>query len=234
VSRLWSRFGIRALAVALLLAGVGGGYYLGQDREAQQQGISAQLAADAGQEEIEYIKDRHREHMIATAHQREAQRIAAEKAAAAAKAEAERARKAAEAASRKKREEEAQKQQEEEEDSNAAPKPYTGPIPASCNEYSGNRKTGCALLLSSGFEIDQMPCLDKRWTKESGWNHKARNPSSGAYGIPQALPGGKMESAGSDWETNPATQIEWGLGYIKGRYDTPCGAWQHFQDEGWY
>jgi hypothetical protein len=232
VSRLWSRFGIRALALALLLVGVGGGYYLGQDQDVQQQGISAQLAANADQEEMEYIKERHREHMIATAHQREAQRIAAEKAAAAAKAEAERARKAQEAASRKKREEQERKAEEAED--NTSPKPYTGPIPSSCNEYSGNRKTGCALLLSSGFKIDQFPCLDKLWTKESGWNHKAENPSSGAYGIAQALPPGKMESAGSDWETNPATQIEWGLGYIKGRYGSPCEAWAHSQDVGWY
>jgi hypothetical protein len=220
------------LALALLLVGVGGGYYLGQDRETQQQGISAQLAADADQQEIEYIKERHREHMIATAHQREAQRIAAEKAAAAAKAEAERAKKAAEAASRKKREEEQQKKEEEE--ANTPAKPYTGPIPTSCNQYSGNRKIGCAIMLQSGFKLDQFPCLDKLWTKESGWNHKARNSSSGAYGIAQALPGSKMATAGSDWQTNPATQIKWGLSYIKGRYGTPCDAWAHSQDVGWY
>ncbi|MDQ7910723.1 lytic transglycosylase domain-containing protein [Phytohabitans sp. ZYX-F-186] len=223
--RLWSRFGIRALALALLVAGIGGGYHLGQGREAQREGVRAQLVADADQQEVEYLKERHREYTVATAHQREAQRAAAEKAAAAAKTEAERARKAADAAGRRKR---------EEEEAKAEPKPYSGPIPASCNEYSGNRRTGCALLLASGFGIDQMPCLDKLWTKESGWNHKARNPSSGAYGIPQAYPGGKMSSAGTDWETNPATQIKWGLGYIKGRYDDPCGAWAHSEDVGSY
>jgi hypothetical protein len=227
VSRLWSRFGIRSLAVMLLLVGVAGGAYLGQDREIQQQGVSAQLAANADQEEWQYLKERQREHMIATAQQREAERIAAEKAAAAAKAEAERARKAQEAASRKKRE-------EAEKEDNSEPKPYTGPIPASCNEYSGNRKTGCALMISAGFKIDQFPCLDKLWTKESGWNHKARNSSSGAYGIPQSLPGSKMASIADDWETNPATQIKWGLGYIEGRYGDPCGAWAHSQDVGWY
>jgi hypothetical protein len=229
VSRLWSRFGIRALALALLIGGIGGGYQLAQGRAAEEQGVSAQLAADAGQEEVEYLKERHREYMVATAHQREAERIAAEKAAAAARTEAERARKAADAATRKKRE-----KQQREDDANAAPPPFPGPIPASCNVYSGNRKIGCALLLSSGFGLDQMPCLDKLWTKESGWNHKARNPSSGAYGIPQALPGSKMESSGSDWETNPATQIDWGLGYIKGRYDDPCGAWAHSEETGSY
>lgn len=209
----------------LLLVGVAGGYYLGQDRETQQQGISAQLAADADQEEMELIKDHHREREVVRAEQREAERIAAVKAAAAAKAEAERARKAEEAASRKKR---------EEAEENAAPKPYTGPIPASCNEYSGNRKTGCALMISAGFKIDQFPCLDELWDHESGWNHRAQNSSSGAYGIAQALPGSKMASAGADWKTNPATQIKWGLGYIKDRYNTPCGAWNFFQSKGYY
>ena len=85
---------------------------------------------------------------------------------------------------------------------------FTGPIPSSCNEYSGNRKTGCALMIKAGFSIDQFPCLDKLWKKESGWNHRAANPSSGAYGIPQSLPGSKMASAGRDWLTNAVTQIK--------------------------
>ena len=89
-------------------------------------------------------------------------------------------------------------------------------------------------MLSAGFGIDQFPCLDKLFTRESGWNYKASNDSSGAYGIPQALPGSKMASAGDDWETNPATQIKWGLSYIEGRYNTPCNAWSHSEDTGWY
>ncbi|WP_245679245.1 lytic transglycosylase domain-containing protein [Actinomadura hibisca] len=80
----------------------------------------------------------------------------------------------------------------------------------------------------------QFACLVKLWNKESGWRVNAANPSSGAYGIPQALPGSKMASAGSDWRTNARTQIKWGLGYIKGRYGTPCGAWSHSQSVGWY
>jgi hypothetical protein len=76
--------------------------------------------------------------------------------------------------------------------------------------------------------------LSALWKKESGWNHFAMNRSSGAYGIPQALPGEKMASAGSDWATNPATQIQWGLGYIEGRYGTPCAAWGHSQAKNWY
>ena len=81
---------------------------------------------------------------------------------------------------------------------------------------------------------DEFPCLNKLWNRESGWNHKAYNSGSGAYGIAQALPGSKMASVADDWRTSPATQIKWGLGYIKGRYDTPCGAWAHSESSGWY
>ncbi len=90
------------------------------------------------------------------------------------------------------------------------------------------------MLGSYGWGDDQFGCLVSLWNKESGWNYQASNPSSGAYGIPQALPGSKMGSAGSDWQTNPATQIAWGLGYIDGRYGSPCGAWGHSQSVGWY
>ena len=90
------------------------------------------------------------------------------------------------------------------------------------------------MVLARGWGEDQFSCLVALWNKESGWRVNAANPSSGAYGIPQALPGSKMGSAGSDWATNPATQIEWGLGYISGRYGTPCGAWGHSQAVGWY
>jgi hypothetical protein len=117
----------------------------------------------------------------------------------------------------------------------AAPKPSSSyPVPASCNEYSGNRGIGCALLLEAGFGLAEMPCLEKLWTKESGWNPLSSNRSTGAYGIPQALPGSKMSVYGSDWRTNPVPQIKWGLNYIKNRYRTPCGAWSHFQASGWY
>ncbi len=82
----------------------------------------------------------------------------------------------------------------------------------------------------------QLPCLVDLWNAESGWSWSAANPSSGAYGIPQALPGWKMASAGSDWLTNPATQIEWGMGYIKSVYGSPCGAWSTWQTRSphWY
>jgi resuscitation-promoting factor RpfB len=76
-------------------------------------------------------------------------------------------------------------------------------------------------------------CLDNIWTRESGWRYNAQN-ASGAYGIPQALPGSKMATAGADWMTNPATQIKWGLGYIQGRYGDPCSAWSYWQAHGYY
>ncbi|MFC3686791.1 lytic transglycosylase domain-containing protein [Aquipuribacter hungaricus] len=97
-----------------------------------------------------------------------------------------------------------------------------------------NRALGLELMLAYGFGEDQWSCLDSLWQKESGWKHTADNPSSSAYGIPQALPGSKMSSAGSDWETNPATQIQWGLGYIDGRYGSPCAAWSHSKAKNWY
>ncbi|MFB7892457.1 lytic transglycosylase domain-containing protein [Microbacterium sp. NPDC056044] len=94
--------------------------------------------------------------------------------------------------------------------------------------------TARAMLGNYGWGDDQFGCLVSLWNKESGWNYQAYNRGSGAYGIPQALPGSKMGSAGADWQTNPATQIAWGLGYISGRYGNPCGAWSHSQSTGWY
>jgi hypothetical protein len=76
--------------------------------------------------------------------------------------------------------------------------------------------------------------LVKLWTRESGWSQYAHNGSSGAHGIPQALPGSKMASHGRNWRKNPETQIRWGLSYIKGRYGTPSKAWKAFQRKGWY
>jgi hypothetical protein len=85
-----------------------------------------------------------------------------------------------------------------------------------------------------GWKAGEFSCLDALWARESGWDVHASNPSSGAYGIPQALPGSKMSAFGSDWQSNPVTQIEWGLDYIDGRYGSPCGAWNTFQSQGWY
>ena len=91
-----------------------------------------------------------------------------------------------------------------------------------------------AMLGSFGWSSSQFSCLDPLWAHESGWSVTAYNAGSGAYGIPQALPGSRMAGAGPDWQTNAATQIRWGLEYIKGTYGSPCGAWDHEQATGWY
>jgi len=90
------------------------------------------------------------------------------------------------------------------------------------------------MLSQFGWSSGQFACLQPLWQQESGWNIYASNPSTGAYGIPQALPGSKMASAGPDWESNAATQIRWGLTYIQGLYGSPCGAWAHEEADGWY
>jgi hypothetical protein len=91
-----------------------------------------------------------------------------------------------------------------------------------------------SMLSQFGWSSSQFSCLQPLWEHESGWTVTAENPTSGAYGIPQALPGSQMASAGSDWQTNAATQIRWGLTYIQGRYGSPCGAWSHEQSDNWY
>jgi hypothetical protein len=91
-----------------------------------------------------------------------------------------------------------------------------------------------AMLGSFGWSSSQFSCLDPLWAHESGWSVTAYNAGSGAYGIPQALPGSRMASAGPDWQTNAATQIRWGLEYIQGTYGSPCAAWDHEQATGWY
>ena len=90
------------------------------------------------------------------------------------------------------------------------------------------------MLPSFGFSASgQFGCLNNIWTRESGWRYNAEN-ASGAYGIPQALPGDKMASAGADWATDPTTQIRWGLGYIKSVYGSPCQAWAFWQVHDYY
>jgi len=96
------------------------------------------------------------------------------------------------------------------------------------------QSTAYNMMASFGFDPKtEFGCLNNIWTRESGWRYNAQN-ASGAYGIPQALPGSKMASAGADWQTNPATQIRWGLGYIKSVYGTPCNAWAFWQGNGYY
>ena len=120
--------------------------------------------------------------------------------------------------------------------SQPSPVPSASPAPSPPPPVpSGSpQQIAMGMLGSYGWSSSQFSCLDPLWNQESGWNVYATNPSSHAYGIPQALPGWKMASAGPDWQTDAATQIRWGLGYIKGTYGSPCGAWAHEQADGWY
>ena len=134
----------------------------------------------------------------------------------------------------------------------STPKLATRPVSSSSGSGSGSGSAGTAgvpaappvspgsaqaiaenMLSSFGFADSQFSCLDALWNRESGWRVNAEN-ASGAFGIPQALPGDKMASAGADWMTDASTQIKWGLGYIKSVYGTPCGAWDHEEADGWY
>jgi len=96
------------------------------------------------------------------------------------------------------------------------------------------RDLGRALLVQHGWDDSQWGCLDALWSQESNWNPWTENASSGAYGIPQALPGAKMSATAADWRGNPLTQIRWGLGYIGERYGSPCQAWWFHQRHGYY
>ena len=96
------------------------------------------------------------------------------------------------------------------------------------------RQIAQAMLAPFGWASSQFSCLDPLWEHESSWSVSAANLGSGAFGIPQALPGSRMASAGPDWQTSATTQIKWGLQYIKGTYGSPCAAWAHEQATGWY
>ncbi len=115
-----------------------------------------------------------------------------------------------------------------------APAQTAGSSSGSAQPSGSPQQMALGMLGSFGWSSSQFSCLVSLWARESGWNVNASNPSSGAYGIAQALPGSKMASAGADWATNAATQIRWGLGYIQQTYGSPCAAWDHSQAVGWY
>lgn len=107
--------------------------------------------------------------------------------------------------------------------------PNFTPDPGSAQAYAQT-----AAAANYGWGQEQFNCLVALWSKESGWRANALNSGSGAYGIPQALPGEKMASAGADWATNAETQVNWGLTYISSRYGSPCAAWEHSSQVNWY
>ena len=115
----------------------------------------------------------------------------------------------------------------------AAPAPAPSPA-GDGTTPDGAQAIARSMMGSYGWGDGEFSCLQSLWNRESGWNYQAENASSGAYGIPQALPGSKMSEVADDWTTNPTTQITWGLGYISGRYGSPCSAWAHSESVGWY
>ena len=111
------------------------------------------------------------------------------------------------------------------------PEPVKEPVR---EEPKSSRSIAREKIETFGWDEKQFECLENLWEKESNWNHEAANPKSSAYGIPQALPGERMSSEGEDWQTNPKTQIRWGLKYIYNRYEKPCNAWQFWIKNNWY
>ena len=107
-------------------------------------------------------------------------------------------------------------------------------IEAARKPLGAKRVTKAMMDAEYGWGEEQYTCLNRLWTKESHWNYQARNPRSGAHGIAQALPATKMEKVGTDWRTNPVTQIQWGLLYISERYDSPCAAWNKWRRSHYY
>ena len=164
------------------------------------------------------VAQRRQESLVLIAAQAAARRAAARKLA---------AEQAAAAARQQAAEQQQEAQQQQQAQAAADPAPAAQPSGSAQQIAEG-------MLASYGWSSSQFSCLDSLWNEESGWNVTATNPSSGAYGIPQALPGSKMASAGPDWQTDAATQISWGLSYIQGQYGSPCGAWAHEEADGWY
>lgn len=209
-----------------------------RDLRAQQGTDALALSADLSSTGFDAVKDasaaitkKKRE----AAERKEAEQRAAEERAAEEAAAQQRAAEAA-AAEQRAAEEAAEEERAAERGAEAASRSSQrqAPTPSAPVSSGDARSIARSMLSSYGWGDDQWGCLDSLWMRESGWNHTAMNASSGAYGIPQSLPGSKMATAGADWQTNPATQIEWGLGYISGRYGTPCGAWAHSESVGWY
>ena len=163
-----------------------------------------------------------------------AQKAAAQKAAAAKAAAAKAA--AAKAAAAKAAAQQAAQQQaaQQQATQQQAAQQTTAQQPAASAPSGSPQQIAEQMLSQFGWSSGQFSCLQPLWALESGWNIYASNPSSGAYGIPQALPGSKMASAGPDWQSDAATQIRWGLSYIQGTYGSPCAAWSHEEADGWY
>lgn len=115
-----------------------------------------------------------------------------------------------------------------------SPEPTAKPVSVSSTLSISEGRALAKAYVRERVSASQYQCFLDLWNKESGWNYRALNKSSGAYGIPQALPGSKMKSVGSDWKTNPITQVKWGMRYVDARYGSGCGAWRFWLNNSWY
>ncbi|MET9803440.1 transglycosylase SLT domain-containing protein [Streptomyces sp. NPDC006368] len=169
--------------------------------------------------------------------QAEAQAAAADSAAQKSAEEAARLQAAKDAQAKKEAAEEKAEQERKEREAREAEKRASRDEVRSVSSFAAKGSYSVAEVQAMARQMipgDQFQCFSNIVDHESDWNYRAQNPSSGAYGLVQALPGSKMASAGADWQTNPATQIKWGLNYMNDRYGSPCGAWNFWQANHWY
>ncbi|MCH0563575.1 MULTISPECIES: transglycosylase SLT domain-containing protein [unclassified Streptomyces] len=228
-----SRISVRGFAVASATAvtavgsvvGVASGSTAAQNNDAEAAAADATLLADIPAGEQAQVQT------ASLTQQADAQAIAAD---ATAKKDAEEAarRAAAETAVAKKKEaaEKAAEEAKERAEAKLAASRSSADFPVQSSYSIAQIQSMARQVVSSG----QFQCFSNIVNHESSWNYRAVNPSSGAYGLFQALPGSKMSSAGADWQTNPATQIKWGLNYMNSRYGSPCAAWSFWQANHWY
>ncbi|MEU3343848.1 transglycosylase SLT domain-containing protein [Streptomyces sp. NPDC006700] len=230
-----SRISVRGFAVASATAVTAVGSVVGvatgstaQNNDAEAMAADATLLADIPVGQQAQVQT------ASLAQQADAQAIAAD---ASAKKEAEQAARkaAAQTAIAKKAEaEKAEKEAKEREELKAAASRAASRDVSSFPVQASYTVAQIQAMASSMVPAGQFQCFSNIVNHESSWNYRAVNPSSGAYGLFQALPGSKMSSVGADWQTNPATQIKWGLNYMNGRYGSPCDAWNFWQANHWY
>jgi hypothetical protein len=228
-----SRISVRGFAVASATAvttvgavvGVASGSEQGSTNDVEAAAADTTLLADipaGGHAQVQ---------TVSLTQQADSQSTAADAAAKKSAQEAARKQAAEDAAAKKKAaEEKAAKARAEEAASRSAARADAGSFPQQGSYSIGEVQSMARQIVGAG----QFQCFSSIVERESGWNYRASNPSSGAYGLVQALPGSKMASAGADWQTNPATQIKWGLNYMNDRYGSPCGAWEFWQANHWY
>ncbi|WP_163573281.1 lytic transglycosylase domain-containing protein [Fodinicola feengrottensis] len=212
---------VRSFAVAVLMLGVGAAYFAGSMKQPEQITAVSQQTRPVDDDRADQAGALADAKRAGTTAQVQAQ----VQAAAAADAKAAAARAAAAKASRS---------QARTDDGTGAGLSVPPPSVDCIKNYSGNRRIACGMLPQWGFSTGEMTCLSPMWDKESGWSTHATNSAGTAWGIPQAVPKDRLAEAGPGWRDDPATQIKWGLDYIKKRYSTPCKAWAIWQTRGWY